>query len=256
MLEQRVIDWINAEIDGDLSPGDQASLQAVLDSSEEARTMRTELQRLAAQLDNAPRLDPPEGLAESVIDRLASRTPSTGFSLANLFRPFQPAPVGLAFAAGLLAAVVFYELTPGGAASMDTSSMVGTMVAGQPVGKTVQLDELSIEQAGITGNISLQARGEIYVLNFDLDSGHTTEIEISLAEAGLGFGGIAHAPGDGPATVGSIEITGGGLRVVNQGRQAFFIFLSGVDTESVGGRELSIEISTGGAQVYSGVLRV
>lgn len=255
MLEQHVIEWINADIDGELSPEDQASLQVVLDSSEEARTMQSELQRLSSLLDQVPQVSPPAGLGDAVLDRLAPRPGSNGFSLARLFQSFQPATAGLAFATGLLATVAFYELTPGQAPQLDTSSMVGTMVAGQSGTKAVDLDTISIEQAGINGSITLQERGELLVLNFDLDSEQTTEIEISLAGADLSFGGIAHAPNSANSTVDSIEVSGGDLRVVNQGRQVFFIFLSELATDSGREKELSIGISTGGTQVFTGVLR-
>lgn len=254
MLEQRVIEWINAEIDGELSPEDQASLQAVLDTSAEARAMKVELQRLSNLLDNVPQVAPPQGLSAPVIDQLATRPTVSGFSLADWFQSFQPATAGLGFAAGLLATVVFFELSTTHDTQMDSASMVGTMVAGDKAQGTA-LDTLRIEQNGLSGNITLQERGNILVLNFDLDSAQTTEIEISLAEAGLSFGGIAHAPGSGNDIVDSIEVSGGDLRVVKQGRQAFSIFLSNAARDSGRGKELSIGISTGGAQVYTGVLR-
>ncbi len=40
MLEQRTLELINAEIDGELGPKEQSELDGVLESSAEARAMR------------------------------------------------------------------------------------------------------------------------------------------------------------------------------------------------------------------------
>jgi len=255
MLEERIIQMINADLDGELGQAEKQELDAILESSAEARSMRAELLKLTNLLDSVPEVAPPLALSEQILNKLASTPDKSAFSLAGLFPSFQPATAGLAFAAGLLLTVGFYELAPRHGSSVDTAGMVGTMVAGQQDQRAIQRDSLSFDQAGVSGKVSLQQSGGFLVLSFDLDSEQTTEIEVLLAEAGLSFGGIAHAPRTGATTDESFEVSGGDLRVVNQGRQAFTVFLQDDAMGDSNGRKITVGVSTGGVQVFSGVLR-
>lgn len=268
MLDERVVYLVNAEIDGDLCPEEQAELESALRTSAEARTVQVELRKLATLMDALPAQEPPAGLAHRIVEqiRLPSRHAAgkPKFDLAGLLSSFQPAQAGLAFAAGLLFTVGFYEATQSNGESVDLSQVVGTMVAApeHSAAQTQQKDHLSITGPGLSGTVSLGEIGEYMVLSFDLDSAQVTEIAIGLAAAGLGFGGIAHASAPSLSAVESYAVSGGTLRVVNQGRQVFTVFLPEAATsadpvsgQDGGGREISVGISTGGAPLFSGVLR-
>jgi len=240
MLEQRTIHLINADIDGELGADERAELEAVLESSADARAMRAELLRLSNLLDSLPAQIPPPGLAQPVLNQIApSPGGAAGISLSGFFASFQPATVGLAFAAGLLLTVGFYELSPNHQSSGDTASMVGTMVASQPGNAEILENDLFIKGDGFSGTLSLRENEGIYVLNFDLESANKTEIEVGLAGTGLSFGGFAETQGDDEKVFDSVVISKGILHVVNQGRQQFAVFLhknsanQAVDAESI-----------------------
>lgn len=269
MPDERVLYLVNAEIDGELAPEERAELESALRSSAEARATQLALQKLATLMDGVPAQEPPAGLAHRIVEqiRLPARQAAGAqrFSLAGLLSSLASARAGLAFAAGLVLAVGFYEVTRLGGESVDLSQVVGAMVAA-PEGsaaQTQQKDRLSITGPGLSGTVSLGEMGTYVVLSFDFESAQVTEIEIGLAEAGLGFGGIAHASAAGLAADESYEVSGGTLRVVNQGRQVFTVFLPEVAGKSAGpvsgqdggGRKISVGISTGGAPLFSGVLR-
>jgi hypothetical protein len=254
MLEERTMHLINASLDGELTPAETAELDAILESSSEAREIQTEFQRLTNLLDSVPAQEPPQALSQRILNQIAPPK-KAAFSLAGLFKSFQPATAGLAFAAGLLATVAVYEMTPGHDSTTDTTGMVGTMVAGQQDRTINEVDRLSVAETGLSGSVSLRENGSVYVIEIDLESEAATEIEIAFAEAGLSFGGIAHALPGGKTTNESFEVSGGTLRVENNGVQAFTIFLPDAASHGGNGREISIGISTGGAQVFAGVLR-
>lgn len=270
MLEERVIYLINADIDGELGSAERAELASILESSADARALQVELRRLAVLMDGLPDRAPPADLAGRILEqvRLQPEPVRSGsasrpkFSLAGLLASFQPAQAGVAFAAGLLLTMGFYEVSQRDGTPADLSNMVGTMLAKPSDSGGREMDSLSIAQPGLSGTVSLGEIGNYLVMNFDLDSAEETEIVIGLAEAGLGFGGIAHASADG-STEEFYEVSGGTLRVVNQGRQAFSVFLPRVTDPSRvqaarqdgSGRQISIGISTGGAVTYRGVLQ-
>ncbi len=77
--------------------------------------MRAELLRLSNLLNSMPEQAPPADLSGRILDQLAPRRTVTRFSLSSLFASFQPVTTGLAFAAGLLLTVGFYEMSPHGA---------------------------------------------------------------------------------------------------------------------------------------------
>ena len=255
MLEQRTLELINGEIDGALQPDERAELEAILAASADARAMKAELQKLANLMDSMPQHTPPEELAERILRQVRLPASRPAFSPGNLFSSLQAAPIGLAFAAGLLMAVGMYELSPGRQSVVDPANIVGTMVLNPGAGPASQAaDSLVISVPGVSGTVSLSEAGNLQVLSFDLDSTDETEIAIALSEAGLSFGGIAHAAASAAAADETYEVSGGTLRVVNQGRQAFSVFLLDAGADG-GGREISIGISKGGTPVFAGVLR-
>jgi hypothetical protein len=206
-----------------------------------------------------PEREPPAGLAGRILQQISlparQAVPASKWSLAGLVASFQPAPAGLAFAAGLLLTVGFYEATQNSGAAPDLSRMVGTMLADPASTPAQQKDSLSIVTPDLSGTVSLGAIGEFVILNFDLQSVQPTEIVVGLAEAGLGFGGIAHASAAGNVVEESYEISGGALRVTNPGSHPFVVFLRRPGVQSPGAQAIGIEVTRSGERVFEGSLR-
>jgi len=258
MIDERTIELINADIDGELEPSERLELDGILDSSADARAMRAELLSLNNLLESLPEQKPPAGLLQEILNKITLPGEKSAFSLSRLFTSFQPAATGLAFAAGLLVTVSFYELLPRQGTSLDTGGMVGTMVANPATMPTESRDVLAFEGAGLDGSVTLKGNKKLLILEFDLDSSEQVEIKVAYAEAGLGFSGIAHVANDvddRPVAVETYQLSEGVLRVENQGRQIFTVFLPEVIPVKSGSREISIDVSTAGARVFSGVLR-
>jgi len=255
MLDTRDLELINAEIDGELTADERAELEALLESSAEARAMKAELWKLSNFIDSVPEQEPPADLSERILGQVRPRGRRPSFSLAGLFASLQPVPVGMAFAAGLLLTVGVYELSPGQRADFDTAGMVGTMVLGSKEVPVEQENRLAIAGPGVLGSVSLSGLGDILVLSFDVSAEQETEIIIGMAGAGLGFGGIAHGVVDDDVAVGgSYEVSGGDLRVVSEGSHPFNVYLRRVDGGNPGSRGIGIEVIRSGEQVFEGSL--
>ena len=67
MISERTLELINAGIDGELSAEDQQELDAVLESSAEARSMKAELLKLANLMGSLPAQQPPSGLHDQIL---------------------------------------------------------------------------------------------------------------------------------------------------------------------------------------------
>lgn len=244
MLEERTLNLINADIDRELTVAEQDELDVILESSAEARAMRAELLKLSNLLDNAPLQTPPDGLTSRILNQLSPPHSAIKLSLGNFFRSFQPLTAGLAFAAGLLFTVGFYEMSQQGAPSTNAASMVGTMVVGQDTGLNLLANNLHFSGEDFSGTVSLSENSGLYVLNFDLDSRDRQEIKVGLDNTGLSFGGFAETPGTSKNVMDTVAISGGTLRVVSQGRQQFAVFLRGSSPEqSVSAELITIDFS-------------
>lgn len=238
MLEERTLNLINADVDGELTPAEQQQLDSILETSAEARAMRAELLKLSNLLNGMPEQAPPQDLTSRIVGQLAPRRAVTRFSLSSLFASFQPVTTGLAFAAGLLLTVGFYEMSPQSVSSLDTAGMVGTMVAGQGNGLNLLENDLYFSSDDFSGKVSLSENNGLYVLNFALDSTDPKEIRVGLELTGLAFGGFAETPGLSDNVVDTVIISGGTMRVVSQGRQQFAVFLRGSSPEQAVAAEL------------------
>ena len=256
MLNEHTIYLINAGIDGELSPAETKELEALLESSAEARAMKAEFLRLANLLDSQPEQQPPEGLARSIVDRVKLPAAKPSSLVANWLSYIQhPAATGLAFAAGLLMAVVIYQVAPQQNANPDTANMVGTMIANSRDHSTIPDDSLLLQASGLSGSVTLQNKEDVYILNFDLASEQRIEVEVAFAEAGLDFGGIAHTVSGGGAAGESYEISGGTLRVVNQGSHQFYLLLRQPEGPGSGPHVIGIEVNSSGENILAGSLR-
>ena len=253
MLSEREIYLINADIDGELGAGEKDELDAILESSLEARAMRSELQRLANLLDAVPAAQPPPKLAGRILDTLAPEPKRARF-LMDLLTPFRPVPVGLAFAAGLLLSISMYHGEDSAVRITDTENLTGTMLA-RPGEPGTPLDSFVLREPGLSGVVALRSGQDEWVLEIDLESTGPTEITIALESAGLGFGGISVAKPKSAEMAGFYEFANGTLRVVSESMQTLSVRMPVVSAKSAGDREIRIDLSAGETRQYSGFLR-
>jgi len=225
MINERTMELINADIDGELASADKAELEGILESSAEARAFKAELIKLNNLMSNLPEQTPPADLSNQILGNIRLPSQKSSFSLSGLFAAFQPATAGVAFAAGLLLAIGFYEVSTDRIGSDDPTSMVGSMLASQHDGPALLKNDMILNGDGFFGTISLRESGGIYILNFNLESELITEVEVGLDETGFAFGGFAEVQGETDSILESVTMSGGALRVVNQGHQQFAVFL-------------------------------
>jgi anti-sigma factor RsiW len=70
MLDQHIIELINADLDGELGADEIRELKSILDSSSEAASFRDELLQLNNAIANVPELDPPARLSRTILDQV------------------------------------------------------------------------------------------------------------------------------------------------------------------------------------------
>lgn len=245
-MDQRIIELINADIDRELDASGRTELEQILESSSEARQARSELLQLTNLLDNSPPVSVPNHLAGEISRQVRLPAQSGKWSLNGLFSSFQPVPVALSFAAGLLLMAGFNGTRQGDELqSPSVNDMVGTMIAGQSTDDMTRRGRMALNSGGLTGTITLHESGNMYVLNFELDSDEPVEVAIGLEGAGLSFGGVARSNKPGELPEDNLLVSGGTLRVINQGKQSMTVFLQPLADTEVKGSDLQIDILPG-----------
>lgn len=255
MSEQRNIYLINARLDGALEQAELEELEGILETSAEARSTEAEYQDLVEMIESQVELEPPEGLTQQILQQISLPPTKPRFSLGRLFSSFQPATAGLAFAAGLLLTVAFYEISPAPGINSDTKHLVGSMVGSQDKPGFERLDQLFFDEPGFSGSVSLMRAENTSKLDFDLDSDKSVAVRVEFAEAGLRFGGISYTTVSSKPADEYFAVSDGILRVENQGQQAFTVFLTGSVGADNDRRGVQVGIYSGQTILFSGVFK-
>jgi hypothetical protein len=175
MIEDRHIELIHAELDGELTSEQRAELSRVLLANPEARALRDELNRLFGALAQLEDAAPPRELHASVLNAIdAQMRPAQSVRRSWYTGPaFRYAAV---FVGGLLASVIL--LGPGArqADGPDVSELVGTIGGQHAAGRGAPIDRVKLDLAQVSGAVnSYQLEGQL-VVELDLKASEPIEV--------------------------------------------------------------------------------
>jgi hypothetical protein len=242
MLNRDQRELISAGLDGELTSRERREHDALLAASAEARALQAELRSVGGALETLPEVAPPSDLAERVLTQATPRRASVT-PIRSRWRRVQ---LPLAFAAGLLAAVVVQRLLPP-AAPEDQQWMSGTLA---PASKLPGLTGHRIDTEGLHGQVSLGQRDGARALEFRLQASAPLEIEVDLEGTGRSFGGVVSVDEVPGVDARRIEFAGGTVRVVGDGAAAFGLLLPAMATGAGQGGAIRVAIHSGGEIRY------
>jgi hypothetical protein len=181
MIEDRHIELIHAELDGELSSEQRAELSRVLLANPEARALRDELNRLFGALAQLEDAAPPRELHASVMKAIgAQQGPAQPVRRSWYTGPaFRYAAV---FVGGLLASAIL--LGPGArrGSGPDVSELVGTIGGQHAAGRGAPIDRVQLDLAHVNGAVnSYQLEGQLVV---ELDLKASAPIEVVATYGG------------------------------------------------------------------------
>ena len=246
-LDERIAELIQLDVDGELDEAGREELQPILAQSETARQFQQEMQRVAGLMNQAPELDPPASLHHRILSSID--LPAKEGLMEWAADWFRPVSYGLAVAAGVLLAVGIDQLGPEDPA--DMGNLVGSMVNSSGRLAVEPAGVLTIREQQLQGSINLKPLGEAWAIEFDLQTSREVEVSINLESAGLGFGGVA----DPDSRIDLLEVSGGTVRVMNQGSHPFVLFVRGKARQDGRPHEIGISVSQAGQMIYQGTLK-
>jgi hypothetical protein len=248
MLNERITDLIQADVDGELADHDRAELSRELLQSQEARKFRDDMIRIKELMASIPSLDPPAGLQQKIIS--AIKLPRRGpFSARTSGWP-KFASYGLALAAGVVMGIGLAQVNP--RETQDLSAVVGTMMS-QPEGQQGSAGRtLAVSLDYVQGNIKRSYLGQTVALEFDLKSVEPVEITVDLNGTGMRFGGFADQ--DLSPAIEEFEVSKEQVHLLSTGSQHYVLFLRKGLEGATNPQDIGISLAQHGTNIYQGQL--
>ena len=219
-IDQKYTDLINADIDGEISDAEKATLSAFLAQSEEGRSVHSELTAFFGSLDTVdPELPPPHlrHVIMSSIRPVPEKPESPGYLQALCAS--SSLKFAATFAAGaVLALSVVDSNRISNSAFDDVARLVGTIA--DPVNGESR-NSITVNKTEIAGKISLRQTGSMLILDFDLVAMDPIEIEAVYADRTIWFNGFASLQSSGT----SISAESGRVTIGMEGKRRYAVFL-------------------------------
>ncbi len=250
MNDEKYIELIQAELDGDLNEDQKAELDSWLHESAEARTTRKEFRELAGLLRQIPSRQPPESLRQNILAQI--KLAGQRRSEPSRWAVPAAAHMVMAFAAGIVVTIGLFQLTPADIGPTDTRSLVGSMVRNQALPDESPRDRLELGLDTLQGSVELHRNNNLLLLEFEFDANGSVDLVLDFADQDLQFEGFAHQSATPPMLRVSTDFIG----IVASGDQSFVVFLAltGGEIEAGSGASIALEFQTAGGQTHQSVL--
>ncbi|MCH7820398.1 MAG: hypothetical protein IIA07_00155 [Proteobacteria bacterium] len=244
MTDDRKLELVSAAVDRELGAGDQAELDALLESSAEARAFKSELEELDSLLSGIPDLEPPEFLHASIMARTkVARRKVSIFDFLTALRPGAGLRYALAAAAGALVVAIFLQDQAMLWDDTHITDLVGTMAPGTASADVDIIDSFSFRTDGLESLVQLQRNQGFMVLVVRIDAIAPIDISVDLTGTGLEPDAVAQINSD----FESIAFAGQAINMRAIGKQRMSILLRRVDdTEFAGEATITFEYSNEG----------
>ncbi len=241
MIDERTLELIHDELDGELAADLRMDLLRRLEADAEARTLREQLGRMSEALGRMPSVTPPE-----LHLQLLQATRPRARVISSRERRSQIARYGLALAAGMVFAVLGLSFADRGRPNFDPVQLAGTMGrhADTP---TAAIASRRVDAAGLSGSVGLSPADGHWLLLFDLNSASAVKVSATYDAAAFRLDGYAQ----GDSGVASFAATPGRVGFVNQGEQRLALFL-----EPKAGGPVRLRFESAGRVLDEQVLRV
>ncbi len=170
MIDDKYIELINLEIDGNISDEDRHELERYLESHTDALEHYNALRNTADMLDGTEEIEPPAALSRDIIESIFERhSEAKGRCLSTggvSWRTFRWRP-GFAFAAGIIAglflfasAMLFIMKSP-----IGEGNLYGTIAGSK---ETAVQRTVVIDVPGVQGSVSTRRSGETIVAELEI----------------------------------------------------------------------------------------
>lgn len=221
-IDEKYIDMINADIDGELSDANKVELDAFLADNAEARELHAELSAVCDSLDNVEAETPPPHLRHVIMSTTKPKPESQDKSSANFFETLFATPAlkyAATFAAGVVLTLTIIDSSElSNTAFDDMTGMVGTVA--EPLHGDLA-GAISVNKAEVAGRVSLSATDSLLILDFDLMANEPIQIEAEYTDQTIWFNGFAQLESSGTA----VSAETGRVTLGMNGKRRYAVYL-------------------------------
>jgi hypothetical protein len=192
MIDNRYLELMNKEIDGQNSSAESAELRGYLESNTEARTYYAELCGVVEVFGEAGEVQPPGNMEQRILSSINERRALEDVRrektsrLSNIFSPRKK--LGFAFAAGiavgLVVLLVIYRALPE-SSSLRMKDLYGTLAERETARSVVSAEPADFSLPEVSGTASVKYLDGAFVAALELTSAREIEIAISVPEEGV-----------------------------------------------------------------------
>ncbi|MCZ6642511.1 MAG: anti-sigma factor [Gammaproteobacteria bacterium] len=229
-VDAKIVELINAEIDGEISVSDRSILDDHLRSHPEASRLKDELTDLCQSLDSMEDLSPPPHLKHVILASLDSPAPAptraaTKASSAPRRWWFPATPLWQntgAFALGCVITVVLMSTNQiADRGYDDVTDLMGSIGVSADEAGDRATDRLNLTRDEVAGTITANRSGSIMVIDFDLSSREEVEIVVEFSDQNVWFNGFAQLESDST----SVAAESGRVSLQMDGQRKYAIYL-------------------------------
>lgn len=190
MIDEKFVELIHKEIDGDLSDRERAELESFLSRNAEAQALQRDLTKMSQALTEVSAEEPPVNLKKRIMNAIPSnRYALQQKSFAQTFFPglkfnFKYAYVfvyGLAF--GIVATAAILNLRPG----INASDVSGALVVNQSTEQASLLKEINLNNSNLSGTITIRTARGLVLSEINLQSNTNVDVQMQFDPEHLRF---------------------------------------------------------------------
>jgi hypothetical protein len=193
MIKEKLIELINKDIDGEITPGEKIKLNEYLNSNSEARNLYEELKNTEDLLDCLPDSDPSYNLKKQILNSIDmnrylksdKNSRVKDFIQKIIFQTKYK--IAFSFTFGLLAGLLIYSFLFSSNPTIKNGDVLGTI----GLSNTETFKSIPINISNIMGKLNIQRFDNNMGFDFNLDSPENYDLSLNYNPNKVNFDNIS-----------------------------------------------------------------
>lgn len=217
LLEQKYLDLMHAEVDGEASAEEMSALRDYLASHPEAQAARAELLKLTNVLNEVEELETPPDLRKNIMGALPQRRSVAQIGLWMKRSRFGTPLLryGYALAAGVLFGAILTGIALKNLSPLEKSDVYGTIASPKGTERYVVTEQDKLDAPDLAGTVQVSRSADTERIVFHMNSSQPTQVEVSFDGGLAGISGFNQEPN----SIRALEAKEGSISFRSEGKQ-------------------------------------
>ena len=252
MIDDRILELINKDVDGTILPAELAMLDEYRRDNPEINTVASELRQMVSDMEGIQPVEAPQTLRGNVLRAMTPAVSSkpvatgSGSNVREYLSRFGRLHLAYAFSGGAVlgALAVALLLKTGSSVAVPPEDAAGAVIAGLPAGTRLEQGAvLQVSAPGVQGTISAQNARSMTMLNVKISSIDKLRARYSYDPASLGV----RAYQRGTDASSGMSVQGSILEVLSGGNDAYTLYF---DRKTPNGAPIRVTLYLADTQIF------